>query len=106
MSVPTGAGNYPPGVTDNDPHFESDPDNLEVSLEHPGALSNLPHDEECRHNEGGIRGGYCTDCGELVDADAAAEAAWERQQNDGEAFRGKEWAAYQAEEQEKARRLK
>ena len=50
MSVPTGAGNYPPGVTDNDPHFESDPDNLEVSLEHPGALSNLPHDEECRHN--------------------------------------------------------
>lgn len=26
MGVPTGAGNYPPGVTDNDPHFDSDPD--------------------------------------------------------------------------------
>ena len=22
MGVPTGNGNYPPGVTDNDPHFE------------------------------------------------------------------------------------
>ncbi len=22
MSVPTGAGNYPAGVTDNDPHFD------------------------------------------------------------------------------------
>lgn len=22
MGVPTGAGNYPPGVTDNDPHFD------------------------------------------------------------------------------------
>jgi len=79
------SGNLPPGVTDNDPRFDG---------------------EECQHNEGGIRGGYCTDCGEMVDADAAAEAAWERQQEDGEAFRGKEWAAYQAEEQEKARRLK
>lgn len=28
MSVPTGAGNYPPGVTDADPHFGPDPDAL------------------------------------------------------------------------------
>lgn len=24
MSVPTGAGNYPPGVTDNDQHFDGE----------------------------------------------------------------------------------
>lgn len=24
MSVPTGSGNYPPGVTDNDPHFDDE----------------------------------------------------------------------------------
>lgn len=24
MGTPTGIGNYPPGVTDNDPHFDSD----------------------------------------------------------------------------------
>ena len=24
MGVPTGAGNYPPGVTDNDPHFDGE----------------------------------------------------------------------------------
>lgn len=32
MSVPTGAGNYPPGVTDNDPHFEGD--DYEEDYEH------------------------------------------------------------------------
>lgn len=39
--VPTGAGNYPPGVTDNDPHFgedwddhcdEEEPDEYEEAL--------------------------------------------------------------------------
>ncbi len=90
MSVPTGIGNLPPGVTDNDPHFDHDSQNM--------------WDEECQHNEGGIRGGYCTDCGELVDADAAAEAAWERQQNDGEAYRGREAASALAEEQARVQR--
>ena len=35
MSVPTGAGNYPAGVTDNDPYFtdESEPDDEEEPLE-------------------------------------------------------------------------
>ena len=81
MSVPTGAGNYPPGVTDSDPHFESDP------CEHPT-----------------VRGGYCEDCGELMDEDAAAEAAWDRMMEDGETFRGSEAAAYNAEQQAKIQR--
>ena len=83
MSVPTGSGNYPPGVTDNDPHFDSGP---------------------CEHKE--LHGGYCEDCGELIDEDAASEAAWERRMEDGETFRGREAAAFMAEQQEKARRLK
>lgn len=29
MSVPTGAGNYPPGVTDNDRHFSGDDDDFD-----------------------------------------------------------------------------
>jgi hypothetical protein len=35
MSVPTGIGNYPAGVTDNDPHFgraDDDPDEPECVL--------------------------------------------------------------------------
>ena len=75
MSVPTGAGNYPPGVTDNDP---------------------------CGHSV--VRGGYCEHCGELMDEDAAAEAAWDRMMEDGETFRGSEAAAYNAEQQAKIQR--
>ena len=81
MSVPTGAGNYPPGVTDNDPWFA---------------------DESCGHSV--VRGGYCEHCGELMDEDAAAEAAWDRMMEDGETFRGSEAAAYNAEQQAKIQR--
>jgi hypothetical protein len=76
MSVPTGIGNYPPGVTDNDPHFDG---------------------EECPHKI--LWGGCCRDCGELIDEEAAAEAAYERMIDDGEIFRGGEAAAYNAEQQ-------
>ncbi len=76
MSVPTGIGNLPPGVTDNDPHFES---------------------EECQHKE--LQGGYCEDCGELIDENAAAEAAEQRRIDDGETYRGNEAASALAEEQ-------
>ena len=77
MSVPTGSGNYPPGVTDNDPHFDGD---------------------ICEHEDVGPDG-HCEECGELVDEEKAAEAAYDRQQEDGEQFRGGEAAAYNAEQQ-------
>jgi Fe2+ or Zn2+ uptake regulation protein len=77
------SGNYPAGVTDNDPHFA---------------------DDECRHRV--VKHGYCDDCGELVDEDAAAEWQADREAEDGEAFRGGEAAAFHAEQQERARRLK
>jgi hypothetical protein len=33
MGVPTGNGNYPPGVTDNDPHFDDFNDQLDDEIE-------------------------------------------------------------------------
>jgi hypothetical protein len=46
-----------------------------------------------------ITDGLCTEC-----YDRAAEAAWERQQEDGETFRGGEAAAYEAEQQARIQR--
>ena len=42
---------------------------------------------------------YCPDC-----RDNLAEAAWERQQEDGERFRGGEAAAFEAEQQARIQR--
>ena len=47
---------------------------------------------------------HCAECLAIVEENLA-EAAWERSQ-EGECFRGGEAAAYLAEEQERARRLK
>ncbi len=44
---------------------------------------------------------YCQDC-----LDNMAEAAWDRQMDDGETFRGGEAEDFYREQQEKARRLK
>jgi hypothetical protein len=42
---------------------------------------------------------YCPDC-----RDNLAEAAWERQQEDGESFRGNEYAGWLAEQQARIQR--
>jgi hypothetical protein len=47
---------------------------------------------------------HCAECLEIVNQNRA-EAAWESSQ-EGECFRGGEAAAYEAEQQERARRLK
>ena len=69
MSVSTGIGNYPPGVTDNDPHFDDweqdEPDAPCIECEELAAVQGQE---------------YCPDC-----RDNLAEAAYERQQ---EAFYG------------------
>lgn len=79
MSVPTGIGNYPPGVTDNDPHFDGDSDDVCLHCEK-------------RQREPGSD--YCGDC-----ENELSEAAYERRMEDGECFRGGEAAAYEAEQQ-------
>lgn len=57
--------------------------------------------DECQHKE--LQGGYCEECGELIDEDAAAEAAHERSQ-EGECYRGGEAASALAEEQARIQR--
>lgn len=81
MSVPTGSGNYPPGVTDNDPHFDGD----DVCM----------HCEKRQREPGSD---YCGDCENNL-----AEAAYERQQ-EGECYRGGEAASALAEEQARIQR--
>lgn len=48
MSVPTGSGNYPPGVTDNDPHFDcwDEPDD-EFTPGVDGCHHGYGFDEQC-----------------------------------------------------------
>jgi hypothetical protein len=44
MSVPTGTGNYPPGVTDADPHFDGEP---AAGPGEPCELCGAPAGEPC-----------------------------------------------------------
>lgn len=85
--VPTGAGNLPPGVTDNDPHFEGEDDLCDDCGAAPRIADEYGNDR------------WCIKC-----YDRRAERAHDERMEDGEAFRGGEAEAYYREQQARIKR--
>jgi hypothetical protein len=73
MTVPTGFGNYPPGVTDNDPHFEDMDDyDDEEPDEYEEALGNCYDCETCG-NSGDVNHSECPDCIQCPECDGTGD---------------------------------